>query len=188
MGRAIFWNQMLSNVEGEFPNVHLHMVPRPCMQCENPPCVKVCPVGATWKNEEGLVEIDSDICIGCRYCQVACPYGARSFNWYEPEFTDVHAKYINADVAPRPRGVVEKCTYCTHRIQQGKSEGKPIGSEHPDGVVPACEQTCPASAIFFGDLDDPNSTVSQLVDDHRAFRLLADLGTEPKTIYLLETT
>ncbi len=186
MGRPIFWNEMLSHVEGEFPNVHLHMVPRPCMQCENPPCVKVCPVGATWKNEEGLVEINQDICIGCRYCMVACPYGARSFNWYEPEFLEMHESYLNLDVPVRPRGVVEKCTYCAHRIRQARAKGQPIGSDYDDGMVPACAQTCPASAIFFGDLDDPQSTVSRMKGSHRAFQLLAELGTEPKTIYLQE--
>jgi molybdopterin-containing oxidoreductase family iron-sulfur binding subunit len=186
MGRPIFWNEMLSHVEGEFPNVHLHMVPRPCMQCENPPCVKVCPVGATWKNEEGLIEINQDICIGCRYCMVACPYGARSFNWYEPEFLEMHESYINLDVPVRPRGVVEKCTYCAHRIRQARAKGQPIGSDYDDGMVPACAQTCPASAIFFGDLDDPKSTVSRMGRSHRAFQLLAELGTEPKTIYLQE--
>ena len=188
MGRTILWNEMLTHVEGEFPNVHLHMVPRPCMHCDNPPCVKVCPVGATWKNSEGIVEIDTDICIGCRYCMVACPYGARSFNWYAPEFVDTHAQYINPDVSPRPRGVVEKCTYCIHRIRKARAEGKLIGSDYKDGVVPACVQTCPASAIFFGDLDDSNSTVAIKAHSHRATQLLAELGTEPKTIYLQEAS
>ncbi|MFQ5611198.1 MAG: 4Fe-4S dicluster domain-containing protein [Anaerolineae bacterium] len=185
-GRAMFWNEMLAHVEGEFPNVHLHLVPRNCMQCENPPCVKVCPVGATWKNAEGVVEIDQDICIGCRYCVVACPYGARSFNWYTPEFVETHANYVNPDAPPRPRGTVEKCTYCSHRIQQARAEGKPIGSDYENGVVPACAQTCPGSAILFGDLDDPNSIVARLAHSHRATRLLEELGTEPKTIYLQE--
>lgn len=188
MGRAIFWNRMLSHIEGDFPNVRLQLIPRPCMHCENPPCVTVCPVGATWKNEEGLVEINTDICIGCRYCVVACPYGARSFNWYEPAFEEIHTNYINPDVPPRPRGVVEKCTYCTHRIRQAQAEGRPIGSDYDNGMVPACAQTCPASAIYFGDLDDPNSMVSKLAHSHRAFRLLEDLGTEPKTVYLQEAS
>lgn len=186
MGRAIFWNEMLSHVEGDFPNVHLHMVPRPCMHCENAPCVKVCPVGATWRNSEGVIEINSDICIGCRYCIVACPYGARSFNWFEPEFIETHKNYLNPDVPVRPRGVVEKCTYCNHRIRAAQADGHPIGSDYLNGVVPACAQTCPASAIFFGDLDDPNNMVSRMASSHRAFKLLDELGTEPKTIYLRE--
>lgn len=198
MGRAIFWNEMLQHVEGDYPNVHLHLMPRPCMHCDNPPCTKVCPVGATWKNaDDGLVEINQDICIGCRYCVVACPYGARSFNWYQPTVATsgdgntatgnyINAGFVNPDVPVRPRGVVEKCTYCAHRIRQAQAEGKPIGSEHPDGVVPACAQTCPPGAILFGDLDDPNSAVSKLAHSHRAFQLLAELGTEPKTIFLQE--
>lgn len=186
MGRTMHWNEMLVSVEGDFPNVHLHMVPRPCMHCDNPPCVKVCPVGATWKNDEGIVEISSDICIGCRYCVVACPYGARTFNWYAPAYEETHANYVNPDVPPRPRGVVEKCTYCAHRIRRAQAEGRPIGSDHPDGVVPACAQTCSGMAIYFGNLDDPNSTVSRLAHSHRAFKLLDELGTEPKTIYLQE--
>jgi molybdopterin-containing oxidoreductase family iron-sulfur binding subunit len=188
MGRAMHWNEMLVHVEGDFPNVHLHMVPRPCMQCENPPCVTVCPVGATWKNEEGLVETNGDTCIGCRYCMVACPYGARSFNWQEPQFEEIQANYVNPDVPPRLRGVVEKCTYCSHRIRRAQAEGQPIGSDYEDGMVPACAQTCPASAIHFGDLDDPDSTVSRLAHSHRAFKLLDELGTEPKTIYLEEVS
>jgi molybdopterin-containing oxidoreductase family iron-sulfur binding subunit len=182
----MLWNEMLVSVEGDFPNVHLHMVPRPCLQCDNPPCVKVCPVGATWKNAEGIVEIDSDICIGCRYCMVACPYGARSFNWYAPAFEESHANYVNQDVPPRPHGVVEKCTFCAHRIRRAQAEGRPIGSDHADGVVPACAQSCPGMAIYFGDLDDPTSTVSRLAHTHRAFKLLDELGTEPKAIFLQE--
>lgn len=169
LGRAIFWHEVLSEVEGEYPNVRGTFIPRPCMHCENPPCVRVCPVGATYVNEEGLVLQRYERCIGCRYCMVACPYAARYFNWGAPEYPSGMDRYLNPDVPLRPRGIVEKCSFCSHRLP-----------------VPACNQACPGNARNFGDLDDPNSVVSELARSPRAFRLLEDLGTEPKVYYLRE--
>ena len=168
--RAIFWNEVLTHIEGEYPNVKATIIPRPCFHCENPPCVKVCPVGATYKDEEsGLVLQRYDRCIGCRYCTVACPYGARYFNWYQPKWPEGTQAYQNPDVPLRPKGVVEKCLFCVHRLP-----------------IPACVQACSSGARFFGDLDDPNSEVAQLARSPRAIRLLEDLGTEPNCIYLKE--
>ena len=169
LGRAIFWHEVLSEVEGEYPNVRGTFIPRPCMHCENPPCVRVCPVGATYQNEEGLVLQRYERCIGCRYCMVACPYAVRYFNWSTPEWPEGMDRYLNPDVPVRPKGIVEKCTFCAHRLP-----------------VPACNQACPGNARSFGDLDDPDSVVSQLARGPRAFRLLEDLGTEPKVYYLRE--
>ena len=168
--RAIFWNEVIVDVEGEYPDVKASIVPRPCFHCENPPCVKVCPVGATYKDEEsGLVLQLYDRCIGCRYCTVACPYGARYFNWYAPVFPAGTERYLNPDVPVRPKGVVEKCVYCSHRLP-----------------IPACVQACSSGARYFGDLDDPDSEVATLARSPRAIRLLEDLGTEPNCIYLKE--
>jgi molybdopterin-containing oxidoreductase family iron-sulfur binding subunit len=196
-GRAIQWNQFHSKLHGEYPALRLEMFPRPCMHCEDPPCVKVCPVEATYKDAEGRVLVRYDKCIGCRYCMVACPYGARYFNWLAPDKGLAMPGPGNPDVvhddqgwlvgpSQRPRGVVEKCTFCVHRLQRAKQEGIPVGTEKPRGVVPACVQTCPASAMAFGDLEDPNSDVYRLSNDKRAFRLLEHLGTKPQVYFLKE--
>jgi molybdopterin-containing oxidoreductase family iron-sulfur binding subunit len=167
-GRAIFWNEVIVQIEGEYPNVKATIVPRPCFHCEKPPCVKVCPVGATYIDEEnGLVLQRYERCIGCRYCAVACPYGARYFNWSQPRWPAGMERYQNPKIPLRPRGIVEKCLYCSHRLP-----------------MPACVQACSSGARFFGDLADPESEVAQMARSPRAVRLLEDLGTEPKCIYL----
>lgn len=168
--RAIFWNEVFSTVEGEYPNVKATTIPRPCFHCENPPCIKVCPVGATYVDKEnGLVLQRYERCIGCRYCAVACPYGVRYFNWFAPVWPETTERYQNPDVLLRPKGVIEKCLYCVHRLP-----------------IPACVQACSSGARYFGDLDDPENEVSQLARSPRATRLLEDLGTEPKCFYLKE--
>jgi len=195
--RAIYWNQFFSELRGRYPELRLTMFPRPCMHCEDPPCVPVCPVDATYKDAEGRVLVRYDKCIGCRYCMVACPYGARYFNWFTPQYPEGDENPLNPDTvrdsegwlvgpSPRPRGVVEKCTLCIQRIERAKQKGLPIGSEKTGGVVSACAQTCPAFAISFGDLEDPTSDVYRLSRDKRAFRLLEDLGTRPQVYYLSE--
>lgn len=185
-GRAIFWNEVIPIVEGKYPNISTTFIPRPCMHCENPPCVKVCPVGATYlREEDGLVMQNVHRCIGCRYCTVACPYGSRFFNWFKPEWPEPMDNYLNPDVPKRFTGVVEKCTFCIHRIENAKKEAERESREIKDGdVIPACVQTCPANARYFGDLEDPESEVSKLKKSPRAFKLLGDLGTHPKVIYL----
>ncbi len=197
-GRTILWNEVFPyEGEGEYPNVHVHIIPRPCMHCDNPPCIKVCPVQATFIDEEGLVRQNYTRCIGCRFCTVACPYGVRYFNWYEPRWDEQIAQHLNPDVVntaqtlegpvPRPKGIVEKCTYCVHRLQRARQlaeeEGRAFRAED---YVPACVQTCTAKARFFGDTDVPRSTVSQLLKSGRAFRIQEEVGTYPKTVYLRE--
>lgn len=203
MGRAFRWNDVfpfpMNNAEaaGEYPNVKQRYMTRPCMHCENPPCTKVCPVQATYRDEEGLVRQDYNRCIGCRFCTVACPYGVRHFNWEEPQWSPELALHLNPDTVSvngsaegptlRAKGVVEKCTFCIHRLHKARAkaaaEGRPFRA---DEYIPACVETCTARARFFGDLDDPNSTVSKLAHSSRAFRLLEDVGTHPKVIYLRE--
>jgi len=199
IGREMRWNDVfpISLEEGEYPNTRTHYLTRPCMHCENPPCIKVCPVGATYKDEEGIVRQNYDRCIGCRFCTVACPYGLRYFNWYAPEYDPSLAQHLNPDrvqgrgalegPAIRPKGVVEKCTFCIHRLQKAHAQAESEGREfRADEYVPACVQTCTGKARFFGDLDDPDSTVSRLAHRSRAFRLLEEAGTHPKVIYLQE--
>lgn len=184
-GRDIFWNQVLAVVEGEYPRVTARFIPRPCMHCDEPPCVAVCPVMATYKRDDGLVVQDNERCIGCRYCMVACPYGVRYFNWRRPQHPT--SENLNPDVPVRPLGVVEKCTFCIHRIAAATAKAQQEGRPLRDGdVQTACQQTCTASAIVFGDLDDPHSRVARLAHDKRAFRLLEELGTKPRVIYLKE--
>lgn len=186
-GRSIVWMELITFVEGEYPRVNLRMLPRPCMHCDKPPCVKVCPVGATYKSEEGIVGQIYGRCIGCRYCTTACPYTVRYFNWYPPAWPEPMKKGLNPDVSVRPKGVVEKCTFCHHRLMRARDQAAYEGrSLRPGEYVPACVEACPAAAMTFGDLNDPASEVSRLAGSLRAFRLLEDLGTEPKVIYLHE--
>lgn len=186
-GRAIFWNELIPMVEGEFPHLKARFIPRPCMHCDNPPCVRVCPVRATYKNEEGIVAQIYSRCIGCRLCMAACPYTARSFNWLHGDWPADMEQALNPDVSLRPKGVVEKCLFCIQRLRKAK-ERAGAGKLEDAAVVrlPACVQTCPAGARYFGDLDDPESTVSKLARSPRAFRLLEELGTQPKVFYLME--
>ncbi len=159
-----------------------HPVPQPgkyylpvqCQQCDNAPCVKVCPVQATWKEQDGIVVVDYNWCIGCRYCEAACPYHARRFNWSAPE---IPADEINPEQAYlsnriRPQGVVEKCTFCLHRTRQGR--------------LPACLEACPTGARVFGNLLDPSSAVRWVLENKRIFVLKEELGTRPRFFYFFD--
>ncbi len=186
-GRTMLCMDVFTFYEGEFPDVKVRYMPRPCFHCDNPPCTKVCPVRATYRNEEGLVTQIYPQCIGCRYCQVACPYTVKFFNWNEPEWPEEMRKALNPDVSVRPVGVVEKCTFCVHRLQKAKEQAEVEDRALEEGdYVPACVESCPANAMYFGDLDNPKHEVSRLQRSHRAFRVMEDLGTEPKVFYLSE--
>lgn len=177
---GLSWNRMIA--AGELNDEPLY-VPVPCMHCQNPPCVGVCPVKATYKRADGIVMMDYERCIGCRYCQLACPYGTRSFNWqeYTGQNTAV-PEWGEPEVARRPRGVVEKCTFCVHRIDRGLAEGLTPGVDPQ--ATPACVAACPVGARIFGDLNDPHSAVSKALQNHQAVQLRRDLGTEPRVHYL----
>jgi len=179
-GRTISWMQVLTEETEE----RLRFLPRPCLQCDDPPCTKVCPVYATYRNPEGIVAQVYARCIGCRFCMAACPYNAKYFNWYRYQ---KEAPGQNPDVSVRTKGVVEKCTFCHHRLQKAREragvEKRELG---PGEYVTACAEACPARAIVFGDLSDPRSEVARLARSPRAFRLLEELGTKPKVVYLAE--
>jgi Fe-S-cluster-containing dehydrogenase component len=186
-GRAFHWIKLLREVSEDPSGQTIRYLPQPCFQCDNPPCIRVCPVHATYLSEEGIVGQIYGRCIGCRYCMAACPYTAKVFNWYAPEWLGDTLKRANPDVSLRPKGVVEKCTFCHHRIQIARDEASAAERDLRDGdVTTACAESCPARAIVFGDLDDPASRVSRLAASARAFRIGEDLGTEPKVFYLSE--
>lgn len=188
MGRIIRWLKILPVLEGEYPSPKQRLVPMPCQQCENPPCTKVCPVFATFLNAEGIVGQVYARCIGCRYCVNACPYTCKFFNWKDSQWPSPMKASFNPDVSIRPKGVVEKCLFCHHRLQRAKETAALEGRNlRESDYQPACAEVCPAKAIVFGDLNDPQSDVSRLANSGRAFHLLEELGTEPKVTYLKET-
>lgn len=161
---------------------YTHAVPAPgkyympiqCQHCDNPPCTKVCPVEATWKEDDGIVVVDYDWCIGCRYCEAACPYHARRFNWQAPEIPAEEINPVQAYLSNRirPQGVMEKCTFCLHRTRQGR--------------LPACLEACPTGARVFGDLADPDSEIRWILANKRVFVLKEELGTKPRFFYFFD--
>jgi len=176
----IQWNQVFENGMVGDKKVY---VPRPCMHCAKAPCVDVCPVQASHYRDDGIVMMDYDRCIGCRYCEAACPYGARSFNW--EKFTGVNPavpEWGNPEVSRRPRGVPEKCTFCYQTIDRGLSLGLTPGVDVD--ATPACVVACPTGARMFGDLNDPESNVSKALQNNPHYRLRENLGTEPRVYYL----
>ncbi len=184
-GRWMHWIRIERYWEGEYPNVRARFMPVMCQQCSEAPCEPVCPVFATYHTPEGLNAQIYNRCIGTRFCGSACPYKVRTFNWFRPEFPDPLVEHLNPDVSVRSRGVIEKCTFCIQRIRRAEINARLGGRKLTDGEIqPACVQTCPSSALIFGDLTDPHSQASQLAGSHRAFRLLDELGTDPAVIYL----
>jgi Fe-S-cluster-containing dehydrogenase component len=184
-GRWMNWIHIERYWEGEYPNVKARFMPVLCQQCSEAPCEPVCPVYATYHTVEGLNAQIYNRCIGTRFCGSACPYKVRTFNWFDPVFPEPLTEQLNPHVTVRSRGIMEKCTFCVQRIRQveelAKAEQRPVA----DGEVqPACAQTCPPGAIIFGDMNDPESRVSQLTRSSRSFRLLEELGTDPAVIYL----
>jgi Fe-S-cluster-containing dehydrogenase component len=159
---------------------------RPCLHCQDAPCTRVCPVGATWVRADGIVAMDYDRCIGCRYCQVACPYDARRFNWRTPTGENPYTpEWGTPEIERRPRGVVEKCTFCVQRIDRGLSQGLMPGVD--EAATPECVNICPVGARIFGDGQDPESPVSKYLAEHDTFRLREEWGTQPKVHYVRPT-
>lgn len=161
-----FHDQEMEHVEEELEHTR---VPLLCNHCSNPPCVRVCPTRATWKREQdGIVMMDWHRCIGCRYCIAACPYGSRSFNWRDPR---PHIEQIQPEFPTRTRGVVEKCTFCEERLAKGQ--------------IPACVEAARNDAMVFGDLENPESKVRELLRTRFSIRRKPGLGTQPEVYYLV---
>jgi phenylacetyl-CoA:acceptor oxidoreductase subunit 1 len=179
---GVQWRRVLDIEVGTYPDVARAFVPTGCQHCDEPPCMDVCPSTATRKRADGIVTIDYDICIGCAYCSVACPYDARSkvthaeFAYGEPTAPET------ARHDPRRLNVSTKCTFCVDRIDAGLERGLTPG-EDPE-ATPACVNSCIAGALYFGDLDDPDSNVSQLLAENTYFRMHEELGTGPGFFYL----
>lgn len=194
---GFFWSNYVHKTTGQFPNVRFEFMPTLCNHCEDAPCVKACPVGAMYKDENGLTLHDPEKCIGCKTCMIADPYGVIFYNkekphkfWNntEPVIKDVTSSgkevadnagapipYYNPQrettyAGIRPKGIVEKCSFCDHRVKEGE--------------LPYCVVSCPAEARIFGDLDDPNSEINYLISKHGAKQLKTELGTKPKVYYI----
>lgn len=194
---GIYWSNKITETSGIFPNVRYHYIPTLCNHCENAPCVRGCPTRAMHKLENGITMHNPKKCIGCKYCEFNCPYGVIYFNWTHPhkpwknnekvlEGTSSPKEVVEKsggktipyynpereDTLPgiRPKGVVEKCTFCDHRVKRGK--------------LPRCVEACPADARIFGDINDPDSKVRQLLGKFRPFRLREQIGTEPHVFYI----
>lgn len=192
---GVVYRPVIDEEIGTYPNVGRRFLPRPCMQCDNPPCTTVCPVNATYQDENGIVTIDYDRCIGCRYCVTACPYSARTFDFGEaytddtPEAEGLILGKSRADDYERaanfeyqksrtrtrryasPVGNVRKCHFCLHRLEAG--------------MLPACTTTCIGRATYFGDANDSDSLVAELIASPNVMRLKEELGTEPRVYYLV---
>ena len=169
---GVYWSKVLVSEHGKFPSTNFIYLPVLCMHCENAPCQHVCPTGATYKRDDGIVLVNYDACMGCRYCELACPYDARSFieeiKPYFPEFGFTpYEEVVNKNHAVK---VEEKCTMCSELVDAGKE--------------PACVVTCPAYARYFGDLDDPASEVNKLINTYKGRQLHPELGTEPAVYYI----
>lgn len=180
---GVVYRPVVKEEVGTYPNVRRRFLPRPCMQCEKPPCTPVCPVGATWRRDDGVIAIDYEKCIGCRYCLTACPYSARTTDKgeyytentpalqpYEEQISPEYNAGLRRSDGGSPTGNARKCHFCLHRLEVGQ--------------LPACVTSCIGNATFFGDANDPHSLVADLIGRPEARRLKEELGTQPRVYYL----
>lgn len=181
---GVVYRPVVTEEIGGYPNVQLRFFPRPCMQCDEPPCVSVCPVNATWKRPDGIVAIDYEKCIGCRYCVVACPYGARTSDFghdysdgtpetqpYEQLPNHEYGKAWSREDHGSPVGNARKCQFCLHRLEEG--------------MLPQCVTSCIGRATYFGDANDPDSLVAEKDREPNQLKLLEEHGTKPRVTYLV---
>ena len=192
--RAIEWIRIERYWEGEYPDIKARFIPILCQQCGDAPCEPVCPVFATYHNEEGLNVQVYNRCVGTRFCANNCPYHVRFFNFWEPEWPDSLKNQLNPDVTVRSRGIMEKCTFCIQRIRRTGRKADSEGAESTDeqferSLNPACVNACPTETLVFGDINDPDSRVSkirakEMSEEGRGYTLLENLGTNPNVIYL----
>ena len=181
---GVQWRRVLDIESGEFPDVHRTFVPVSCMHCADPPCMSVCPTQATYQRDDGIVAIDYDLCIGCAYCAVACPYQQRhkttraEFAYGAQPSPAEEAKFDS-----RRLGVSTKCTFCSDRIDLAKERGLTPGID-PE-VTPACVNSCISGALHFGDCEDPGSNVAKLLNETEHFRMHEELGTDPGVYYIV---
>jgi Fe-S-cluster-containing dehydrogenase component len=184
-GRAIHWLRVERYWEGDFPDVRVKFRPVMCQHCDAAPCEPVCPTYASHHTEDGLNAQVYNRCIGTRYCGNACPYNVRFFNFFNPGWEKPFHLQLNPGVSIREVGVMEKCTFCVQRITAAKTDARAEGKPIADGSLQtACAQACPATAIVFGDLSDPESAVSRLAHSSRGAKLLEDVGAKPSVTYL----
>ena len=183
----MLWNRVLISETGVSPDAIKHIYPVLCNHCKEPACVDACPTGATQQREDGIVWVDSDKCIGCRYCLIACPYQVRTFysdekDWFPGQcFTDWEK--MREKIYPLQTGTVYKCNFCKERIDEAVTNGFKPGVDWE--ATPACVNACPTKARYFGDLDDPESEVSKLVAGRRAVQLHPEYGTDPSVHYII---
>jgi phenylacetyl-CoA:acceptor oxidoreductase 27-kDa subunit len=183
----VFWNRLLTSEAGEYPRVRKLFYPVLCNHCKDAACVEVCPSGASSSRPDGIVTIDADKCTGCQYCVIACPYQQRTF------YGDDHKEYfpgqglteleiIGKDIYPLQEGTVIKCNFCQERIDAGLKKGLKPGKDRE--ATPACVNTCMVNARHFGDLDDPGSLVSELINRRKGYQLHPEWGTDPAVYYV----
>jgi molybdopterin-containing oxidoreductase family iron-sulfur binding subunit len=184
--REIQWIRIERYWEGEYPNVKIGFIPMLCQQCDDAPCETVCPVYATYHNQDGLNTQIYNRCIGTRSCAIYCPYEVRYFNWFTYTWDEPLEQQLNPDVSVREKGVMEKCTFCIQRIRIAKDKAKDDDRRRVrDGeVVPACVQSCPTEALVFGNSNDPEAKVSKMMKNPRGYKVLEELNTTPSIVYL----
>lgn len=184
---GINWNRVLLGEKGKYPQVSKQIYPVLCNHCKEAPCVEVCPTEASSQREDGIVTVDSDKCIGCRYCIIACPYQQRALNdggqkGHFPGQGLTELEMIGKELYPLQTGTVVKCNFCAERIDEGMSKGLEPGIDRE--ATPACVNTCPSKARIFGKLDDPSSKISVLIRQRKGYQLHPELDTEPSVYYI----